>query len=196
MPADLADPHGVAAVADALTGATVDVLVNVAGVGGQGQFAIERTLTADLAMIQLNVTALVHLTGLVLPGILTRRRGGILNVDRRLPARAGPGRLQRDQGVREVVQPSPDRGNPRKWCPGHGAVPRPGGKRLRRDRRIPAANEQPADARPNRRRGRRCRLAGPGRRPRPRRPDIPTRIGLQAVRFLPWRLIARSVGRS
>jgi NADP-dependent 3-hydroxy acid dehydrogenase YdfG len=31
-------------------------------------------------MIQLNVTALVHPTGLVLPGMLTRRRGGILNV--------------------------------------------------------------------------------------------------------------------
>lgn len=34
VPADLADPHGVATVADALARAAVHVLVNDAGVGG------------------------------------------------------------------------------------------------------------------------------------------------------------------
>jgi short-subunit dehydrogenase len=41
----------------------VDVLVNDAGVGGHGRFATERQLAMDLAMIQLNVTTLVELTG-------------------------------------------------------------------------------------------------------------------------------------
>jgi short-subunit dehydrogenase len=78
--ADLAGPAGVPTVLDALGDAPVDVLVNNAGVGGVGRFAIERELDDDLAMIQLDVTALVHLTGRLLPGMVARRRGGILNV--------------------------------------------------------------------------------------------------------------------
>ena len=40
----------------------MEVLVNDAG-GGHGRFATERQLATDLAMIQLNVTTLVELTG-------------------------------------------------------------------------------------------------------------------------------------
>ena len=47
---------------------------------GVGRFATERQLAADLAMIQLNVTTLVELTGLLVPGMSERHRGGILNV--------------------------------------------------------------------------------------------------------------------
>jgi uncharacterized protein len=57
----------------------VDVLVNNAGFGGAGKIAtlpIER----QLGMIQLNITALTHLTRLFVPSMLERRRGGILNV--------------------------------------------------------------------------------------------------------------------
>lgn len=78
--ADLARPEGVEALIDALVGIEVDVLVNNAGVGGQGRFAIERDVTEDMAMISLNVDAVVRLTGAVLPGMVRRGRGGILNV--------------------------------------------------------------------------------------------------------------------
>lgn len=78
--ADLATPNGVEEVERALDGAPVEVLVNNAGFGGRGRFAVERPLADDLAMVQLNVTSLVHLTGVVLPGMVERRSGGILNV--------------------------------------------------------------------------------------------------------------------
>jgi short-subunit dehydrogenase len=88
--ADLADPGGVPSVLEALGDAPVDVLVNNAGVGGVGRFAVERDLADDLAMIQLDVTAVVHLTGRLLPGMVARGRGGILNVASTAGFSAGP----------------------------------------------------------------------------------------------------------
>ncbi len=60
-------------------GITVDVLVNNAGFGLHGAFT-ELPLPRQLEILQVNVTALVALTGLFLPGMVERRRGGILNV--------------------------------------------------------------------------------------------------------------------
>jgi short-subunit dehydrogenase len=77
---DLAQPTGTRTVVEAVADRLVEVLVNDAGVGDRGRFATERQLAADLAMIQLNVTTLVELTRLLLPGMLDRDRGGILNV--------------------------------------------------------------------------------------------------------------------
>jgi short-subunit dehydrogenase len=71
-------------------GLKVDVLVNNAGFGAQGRFA-ELPLGRQLEMVQVNVTALVHLTGLFLPGMLERRRGGILNVGSTAGFQPGPG---------------------------------------------------------------------------------------------------------
>ena len=68
----------------------VDILVNDAGVGGRGG-AVERALKDDLAMIQLNVVSLVRLTGLLLPGMVVRHRGGILNVASIAGYLPGPG---------------------------------------------------------------------------------------------------------
>ena len=59
--------------------ATVDVLVNNAGFGLHGGFA-ELPLKRQLEMIQVNIAALVELTGFFLPGMIQRKRGGILNV--------------------------------------------------------------------------------------------------------------------
>jgi short-subunit dehydrogenase len=78
--ADLADPDAARAVAAAVDGQLPDVLINNAGVGGQGKFAVQRQLGDDLAMIRLNVLSLVELTGLLLPGMVKRGSGGILNV--------------------------------------------------------------------------------------------------------------------
>src|SRR5262245_506293 len=51
----------------------VDVLINNAGFGAHGQF---RNIPSDrqLAMVQLNVSTLMHLTHLLLPQMIERRR--------------------------------------------------------------------------------------------------------------------------
>ena len=58
---------------------TVDVLINNAGFGLHGEFA-HLPLPGQLDIIHVNITALTELTGLFLPGMIQRRRGGILNV--------------------------------------------------------------------------------------------------------------------
>ena len=60
-------------------GVVVDVLVNNAGFGLHGAFS-ELPLKRQGEMIQVNVAALVELTGLFLPAMLRQHRGGILNV--------------------------------------------------------------------------------------------------------------------
>lgn len=60
-------------------GIAVDVLVNNAGFGAWGRF-VELPLQRQLEILQVNINALIALTGLFLPGMVERRRGGILNV--------------------------------------------------------------------------------------------------------------------
>jgi short-subunit dehydrogenase len=81
LTADLARPETPSEIFDELDQEkiSVDVLVNNAGFGLHGTFA-ELPLNTQLEMVQVNVTALTHLTGLFLPGMIGRRRGGILNV--------------------------------------------------------------------------------------------------------------------
>lgn len=70
-------------------GVHVDVLVNNAGVGLQGAFA-SLPLDRQLAMIALNVTTLTTLTGLLIPDMIARRRGGVLNVGSTAGFQPGP----------------------------------------------------------------------------------------------------------
>src|ERR1035438_2534004 len=81
IPADLARPESPQNIFDELKGrgTVVDVLVNNAGFGLHGSFA-ELPLPRQLEIVQVNVSALVALTGLFLPGMVQRKRGGILNV--------------------------------------------------------------------------------------------------------------------
>ena len=60
-------------------GLQVDILINNAGFGGQG-FFVERDLTADLSMIDLNVKALVALTHLIANDMVAQGSGKILHV--------------------------------------------------------------------------------------------------------------------
>jgi hypothetical protein len=60
-------------------GIGLDVLVNNAGFGLHGSFA-ELPLARQLEIIQVNIASLVALTGLFLPGMVERKRGGVLNV--------------------------------------------------------------------------------------------------------------------
>jgi len=57
----------------------IEVLVNNAGFGSLGPF-YQRPLEEQLEMIQLNVTSLAHLTRLVLPEMITRGRGRVVNI--------------------------------------------------------------------------------------------------------------------
>ncbi|MDQ1694766.1 MAG: uncharacterized protein QOJ03_119 [Frankiaceae bacterium] len=89
-PADLAQPGAAQDLVEALGSPTpIDVLVNNAGFGGHGAFA-ERDRDADLRMIAVNVTALTDLSKLVLPGMVARGRGRILNVASTAAFQPGP----------------------------------------------------------------------------------------------------------
>ena len=68
---------------------TVDILVNNAGFGERGPYA-ELDMRRQLDMIQVNITAVAHLTRLVLPGMIQRNTGGILNVASTAAFQAGP----------------------------------------------------------------------------------------------------------
>jgi short-subunit dehydrogenase len=70
-------------------GLTVDVLVNNAGYGIAGAFArSDRAL--QLGMVDLNDRALVELTHIYWPGMLAKKRGGILNVASTAAFQPGP----------------------------------------------------------------------------------------------------------
>jgi len=68
----------------------VDVLVNNAGFGASGAFG-ELSLARQMEIVQVNVNALVELTGLFLPSMIQRKRGGILNVGSVAGFVPGPG---------------------------------------------------------------------------------------------------------
>jgi short-subunit dehydrogenase len=79
--ADLAEPEGPGQVLDHLTahGRTVDVLINNAGYGLPGAYA-ETSWSDQQAFIQVMLTAPCELTHRVLPGMVARRFGRIVNV--------------------------------------------------------------------------------------------------------------------
>ena len=76
---DLGTDAGVEDLITHLDGRVIDVLVNNAGFGTYGPFA---NIEADREhnLVGVNVDALVRLTHAVLPGMLARSHGGILNV--------------------------------------------------------------------------------------------------------------------
>jgi uncharacterized protein len=92
MTADLSLPETPARVFQELQGrgVLVDILVNNAGFGASGTFD-GLPLPRQLDMVQVNITALTALTGLFLPGLIERRRGGVLNVGSVAGFLPGPG---------------------------------------------------------------------------------------------------------
>jgi short-subunit dehydrogenase len=91
VPDDLADPAAPARLAKALQdrGIVPDVLVNNAGFGTHGPFA-EADEQSQVAMLQVNVVALTHLTRLLLPGMIARGSGSIVNVSSTASFQPGP----------------------------------------------------------------------------------------------------------
>jgi uncharacterized protein len=88
---DLAAPPAVKFLFDQLQRerVEVDILVNNAGYGGFGDFAM---MPEDeiLGQIDLNIRALTHLTRLLLPSMVVRRPGRIMNVASTAAFQAGP----------------------------------------------------------------------------------------------------------
>lgn len=92
VPADLSAPGASARLIAEVeaTGFSVSRLINNAGFGLIGRFAA-LPAARQREMIDLNVAALVDLCRLVLPGMIARRDGGILNVASTAAFQAGPG---------------------------------------------------------------------------------------------------------
>ena len=72
------------------TSLQIDYLVNNAGFGAVGNVA-DLPLQRQSSMIQVNVMALTELTRLLLPGMIEKGRGGVLNVASTAAFQAGPG---------------------------------------------------------------------------------------------------------
>jgi short-subunit dehydrogenase len=81
----IADDLGAAGAAERIAkelgarGVEVEFLVNNAGFGSTGAF-VELELQRELEMVQVNIVALVQLTRLLLPGMVARKSGRILNI--------------------------------------------------------------------------------------------------------------------
>jgi len=91
MTLDLEDTAAPAALVRALDslGIIIHTLVNNAGFGLRGSFA-ELPYDEQIGMVELNVVALTKLCRMVLPGLIARRRGGILNLASTAAFQAGP----------------------------------------------------------------------------------------------------------
>lgn len=79
--ADLAQDDGPDRVVDAVTatGRPLELLVNNAGLGQFGRY-VELDEATEQAQVHVNVVALTRLTKLLLPGMVERGRGRVLNV--------------------------------------------------------------------------------------------------------------------
>ena len=86
---DLGAQGGAAQLYDAVKAHKIDVLINNAGFGGQGAF-LDRDLEKDIAMIDLNVKALVSLTHMVGGDMVKNGGGKILNVSSTAAYMPGP----------------------------------------------------------------------------------------------------------
>jgi short-subunit dehydrogenase len=81
LTADLATPDGCDAVAERLSDQShpVDLLVNNAGMTLNTSF-LRSTVAKEELLLRLNVNAVMRLTLAVLPGMVARRRGAVINV--------------------------------------------------------------------------------------------------------------------
>jgi short-subunit dehydrogenase len=91
LTADLSDPAAVDRIIRTLEERRliIDILVNNAGFGTVGEFARDDP-QEQLRMLQVNVVALTHLTRRLLPGMIQRRHGRVLNVASTAAFQPGP----------------------------------------------------------------------------------------------------------
>jgi uncharacterized protein len=91
LAADLSDAGATTEIGRTLSarGMTIDILVNNAGFGTSGSFTREDP-DEQLNMLQVNVVALTALTRALLPGMIERKHGRILNVASTAAFQPGP----------------------------------------------------------------------------------------------------------
>lgn len=91
MPFDLSRPGAGVELAKLLIEReiAVDVLINNAGFGSTGPFA-QSDPDTQTGMVDVNIRAVVELTRLLLPGMIERGRGGILNLASTAAFQPGP----------------------------------------------------------------------------------------------------------
>src|SRR5262249_48248085 len=89
LAADLTELAELRVVEKVAEDAQLDRLINNAGFGTSGSFA-KLDANREEEEIRLNVLALVRLTRVVLPGMLARNRGGIINVSSMAALQAAP----------------------------------------------------------------------------------------------------------
>jgi len=91
LAADLAQPGGADQLAREIAGRgwQVDVLVNNAGFGVFGKH-VDTDLADEQQMLDVNITSLTRLTKLLLPGMVQRGRGRVLNVASTASFQPGP----------------------------------------------------------------------------------------------------------
>ncbi len=92
IPDDLLDPKAPARLVSEMEarGLVIDALVNNAGFGSYGPF-LESDLAVELGSIDVNIRALTELSKRLLPGMVERERGRILNVASTAAFQPGPG---------------------------------------------------------------------------------------------------------
>ncbi len=89
--ADLAQPGAAQHIYDDLQqeGLHIDYLVNNAGLGSNGPF-IDLDPQRELDMVQVNISALVHLTRLLLPAMVQNKAGRVMNIASTAGFQPGP----------------------------------------------------------------------------------------------------------
>jgi len=92
VPEDLSDARAPERLVAELAkrGLEIEFLVNNAGFGARGPFA-ELDLKRQLDMLQVNVGSLVALTGLLVPDMIARKSGRVLNLGSTAGFQPGPG---------------------------------------------------------------------------------------------------------
>lgn len=68
----------------------VDILINNAGFGGQGDFTRKRSMEQDMSMIAVNIETPTRLMKLFLPDMVKKRKGRVLNVSSTAATMPGP----------------------------------------------------------------------------------------------------------
>lgn len=88
---DLSQPDACEIIVDRLKSLNlqIDVLINNAGFANYGNFA-ENSLEKEMSLLQVNIVALTKLTRLILPSMLERKSGRIMNLASMAAFVAGP----------------------------------------------------------------------------------------------------------
>ncbi len=86
---DLAQPNAAQTLYAAIKDVQIDILINNAGFGGHGAF-LTRAVQDDMAMIDLNIRAVVELCHLVGKDMIARGKGRVLNVSSTGAYQPGP----------------------------------------------------------------------------------------------------------